>query len=218
MNVFITQGFTASATYCIAALPLAYHHHVVGRPLTESNCFTALIGEKYVQGIIGCIIDLVSVISTMFGTATSLGLGTKSINAGLYYAFGIEQNLSNNLMIIWVVTAFATISVLTGLDNGIRRLSEINFGFSFIIVLFVFFALDPIYLIELFVQGIGYHFNYMIELSFNTQAFEVAGFYNGEESTDSQTTWMQTWTIFYWAWWYVFPFFFLIICIEMICN
>ena len=194
-------GFTASATYCAAALPLAYHHHVKNEPLRESVCFISLIGEKYAQGIIGCIIDLTSVISTMFGVATSLGIGVLSINAGLKYTIGIEQNLTNNLIIIWIITAFATISVLTGLDHGIRRLSEINFGFSFIVIGFMFFALDPFYLINLFIQGIGYHFQWILELTFSTQAFEQAGFYDNDESTENQINWMSNWTIFYWAWW-----------------
>eukprot|EP01084_Bolivina_argentea_P313610 543104_1 len=194
-------GFTASATYCAAGLPLAYHHHVKGEPLRESVCFMALLGEKYANGIIGCLIDLSSIVGTMFGIATSLGLGVLSINAGLKFVFGVEESLAVQMAIIWVITLFATISVLTGLDHGIRRLSEVNFMFSFIVLFFMFFALDPFYLINLFLQGIGYHFQWILELTFNTQAFEQAGFYDDTESTESQVTWMSSWTVFYWAWW-----------------
>eukprot|EP01084_Bolivina_argentea_P315599 546808_1 len=194
-------GFIASGTYCVAALPLAYHHHVCNEPLRESICFISLIGSKYANGIIGCLIDLTSVIGTMFGVATSLGLGVLSINAGLKFIFGVEESLTVQIIIIWVITAFATISVLTGLDYGIRRLSEINFSFSFIILFFMFWSLDPFYLINLFIQGIGYHFQWFLELNFNTQAFEQAGFYDTNESNDAQIEWMSTWTVFYWAWW-----------------
>ena len=138
-------GITASATYCIAALPLAYQHHVLKQPLRESVCFVPLIGKKYADGIIGQIIDLTSVIGTMFGVATSLGLGVLQINAGLKFIFDVEQNLETQLIIIWVITFCATTSVLTGLDAGIRRLSEINFGFSFILLFFMFFAVTFIH-------------------------------------------------------------------------
>eukprot|EP01084_Bolivina_argentea_P315600 546811_1 len=194
-------GFAPSACYVVAALPLAYHHHILNEPLRESSCFIALIGKKYSQGFIGSIIDLSSIISTMFGIAVSLGVGCLSINSGLEYTLGIKQNLTNKLIIIWVITIFATISVLTGLDKGIRRLSEINFGFSFIIMIFVFWSLDPIYLINLFIQAIGYHFQWLLQLTFDTQAFQQAGFFNETESNNTQTTWMQHYTIFYWAWW-----------------
>ena len=104
------------------------------------------------------------------------------------------------MAIIWVITICATISVLTGLDAGIRRLSEINFGFSFILLFFMFFAGEPFYLLNLFIQGIGYHLQWLLELTFSTQAFEQEGFYDATEAS-AQDVWMGDWTIFYWAWW-----------------
>ena len=98
----------------MAALPLAYHHHVKGRPLRESTCFEPLIGKKYANGIIGQLIDIASVIGTMFGVATSLGLGVMQINAGLYFLFEVEETTEVRLIIIWVITAFAAVSVFTG--------------------------------------------------------------------------------------------------------
>eukprot|EP00486_Rosalina_sp_Unknown_P006542 CAMPEP_0201576874 /NCGR_PEP_ID=MMETSP0190_2-20130828/22930_1 /ASSEMBLY_ACC=CAM_ASM_000263 /TAXON_ID=37353 /ORGANISM="Rosalina sp." /LENGTH=681 /DNA_ID=CAMNT_0048008247 /DNA_START=14 /DNA_END=2056 /DNA_ORIENTATION=+ len=194
-------GLTASAIYCVAALPLAYQHHVLGQPLRESICFVPLIGKKYADGIIGQLIDLTSVIGTMFGVATSLGLGVLQINAGLAFIFNVKQDLKTQLIIIWVITLCATGSVLTGLDAGIRRLSEINFGFSFILVFFMFFAGDAFYLLNLFIQGIGYHIQWIFELTFSTQAFEQEGFYDTSDGSQPQDGWMSGWTIFYWAWW-----------------
>jgi len=199
-------GLTASAVYCVAALPLAYQHHVKGEPLRESQCFVALIGKKYADGIIGQLIDLTSVIGTMFGVATSLGLGVMQINAGLKFVFDVEENLNTQLVIIWVITAFATCSVLTGLDAGIRRLSELNFGFSFVLLFFMFFAGQPFYLLNLFIQGIGYHVQWFFELTFSTQAFEQEGFYDvddciGDRCASNHGSFMAGWTIFYWAWW-----------------
>ena len=108
------------------------------------------------------------------------------------------------LMIIMII-----ISVLTGLDKGIRRLSEVNFNFSLIVLFFIFFACDTFFIINLFIQGIGYHFQWIFELTFNTQAFEQAGFTDiihiDDEENDlsnyNQQAWMSWWTVFYWAWW-----------------
>jgi len=199
-------GLTASAIYCVAALPLAYQHHVKGEPLRESQCFVPLIGKKYADGFIGQLIDLTSVVGTMFGVATSLGLGVMQINAGLKFIFGAEENLETQLTIIWVITAFATASVLTGLDAGIRRLSELNFGFSFILLFFIFFVGKPFYLLNLFIQGIGYHIQWAFELTFSTQAFEQEGFYDvsdcvGDRCASDHSSFIGDWTIFYWAWW-----------------
>ena len=196
------QGFTASAIYCVAALPLAYHHHVKGRPLRESTCIEPLIGRKHANGFIGQMIDITSVIGTMFGVATSLGLGVMSINAGLYFLFEVEETTEVRLIIIWVITAFAAVSVFTGLDNGIRRLSEINFAFSFILIFFLFYAGQPIYLINLFVQGLGYHIQWFWDMTFSLQAFEQEGFYDVDDGqNDDNEYFMGWWTIFYWAWW-----------------
>merc|ERR1719183_1667924 len=106
MNIsWFHWGFTASAVYCVAALPLAYQHHVKGRPLRESTCLEPLIGKKYANGIIGQLIDISSVIGTMFGVATSLGVGVFSINAGLLFLFDVQETTEVRLLIIWVITA-----------------------------------------------------------------------------------------------------------------
>merc|ERR1719189_194101 len=203
MNIsWFHWGFTASAVYCVAALPLAYHHHVKGRPLRESTCFEPLIGKKYANGMIGQLIDIASVIGTMFGVATSLGLGVLQINAGLFFIFDVEETQEAQLAIIWVITAFAAVSVFTGLDAGIRRLSEVNFAFSFILLAFIFYAGEPIYLINLFVQSAGYHIQWFFDLTFSLQAFEQEGFYDEADGQDDYNqSFMGWWTIFYWAWW-----------------
>ncbi len=103
--------------YCVAALPLAFQHHVKGRPLRESTCFEPLIGKKYANGIIGQLIDIASVMGTMFGVATSLGIGVLAINAGLLFIFDVEENQEVQLAIIWIITAFAAVSVFTGYDH-----------------------------------------------------------------------------------------------------
>ena len=109
------------------------------------------------------------------------------------------------MIIIWVITLCATVSVVTGLDAGIRRLSEINFGFSFNLLFFMFFAGEPLHLLNLFIQTIGCHIFYLFELTFLTQAFEQEGFYDttaiNTESGAAQDAWMAEWTIFHWAWW-----------------
>lgn len=200
-------GFTASACYCIAALPLAYHHHLKKEPLRESVCFVALIGQKYVDSFIGNIIDLVSVIGTMFGVSTSLGLGVQQINAGLHFIFDVKEDLDTQLVIIWIITFFATVSVVSGVDKGIKLLSELFIIFSAVIMLYLFFAGDSIFFLNNFIQTTGYFIQWMFELTFSTQAYELAGFYDKSYYRGTMTNgpklknWMSAWTTFYWAWW-----------------
>ena len=107
------------------------------------------------------------------------------------------------IIIIWIITGFATMSVFTGLDVGIRRLSEGNFAFCLILLFYLFFICDPFYILNLFIQTIGYHINHLFELTFMTDAFQQVGF-TGESSNASSTNYqsfMQWWTVFYWGWW-----------------
>ena len=109
-----------------------------------------------------------------------------------------SESTDLRLIIIWVVTGFATISVFTGLDVGIRRLSEGNFAFCLILLLYLFFICDPFYLANLFIQGVGYHIQHLLEVTFFTDAFQQAGFTDDNTSYESFMSW---WTVFYWGWW-----------------
>ena len=196
-------GLSASATYVIAGLPLAYHHHRKGEPMRESVCFIELIGKEYVNSAIGNIIDICSVVGTMFGVSTSLGLGALQINAGLNFVFNVPESFKTQMLIIWGITICATISVLSGIDKGIKLLSKIFIFFSSLVLMYIFFSGDSMFYLNLLIQGIGYHLQWLVELQFSTQAFEQAGFYDTNDaqelaSISNQQGWMSRWTIFYW--------------------
>jgi len=108
-----------------------------------------------------------------------------------------EEDTDLRLIIIWVITAFATISVFTGLDVGIRRLSEGNFFFCLILVFYIFIICDPFFLTNFFIQTVGYHINHIFELTFFTDAFQQVGM----GDSPNYEYFMSWWTVFYWAWW-----------------
>ena len=200
MNITLFHwGLHAWVVYVIVGLLLAYVGYRHNRPMTIRSCFYPLIGDK-VYGLAGDLIDTLSVVGTMFGVCTSLGLGVITLNNGLHR---LSSNIEDNdkitrIIIIWVITAMATISVVSGLKVGIRRLSEICFGLGMFLMLFVFFRGNTWYFLNVYVQGIGYYIQYAIELSFHTEAYAQDG--NAPDGKENPK-WMEKWTIFYWGWW-----------------
>jgi len=171
----------------MVALALAFFSYNRGLPLTIRSVFYPLLGEK-IYSHIGNIIDITATVATLFGLTTSLGLGVKQINAGLYHLFGIPENNSIQIILIASITTLATISVVLGLKKGIRRLSVVNMGIALALMCFVFLCGPTIYLLNAFVQNIGQYASQIIEMSFWTEVYE-------------QSNWQKNWTIFYWAWW-----------------
>ena len=166
--------------------------------MTIRSCFYPILGDR-IFGTVGDIIDIFSVVSTMFGVATSLGFGVMTLNSGLNrVSSSIEENTNNQIIIIWVITCFATISVVSGLKLGIRRLSEICFGLGLFLMLFVFFHDNTWFFLNLYVQSIGYYIQWLIQYAFHTDAFAQLG--NAPDGKE-EPNWMEDWTIFYWGWW-----------------
>ena len=132
--------------------------------------------------------EILAVFGTLFGVATSLGLGVQQINAGLDYLgfFGASQ--TNQLILIAVITGLATVSVVSGLDVGIRRLSELNLGLGVLLVLFVFIVGPTVFLLSTFVESLGRYLTSLVQVTFRTDAF-------------TGTEWQASWTMFYWGWW-----------------
>lgn len=129
MNVtFYHWGLHAWVVYTIVALLLAFLGYRKNLPMTMRTCFHPLLGDR-VFGLLGDFIDILSVVATMFGVCTSLGLGVIQLNAGFHRMnHNIEMSVRNQIIIIWGVTAVATCSVISGVKLGIRRLSEICFA------------------------------------------------------------------------------------------
>jgi len=205
-------GLHGWVVYTIVGLLLAVMSHRAGLPLTIKSCFYPLIGDK-VFGWLGDLLDIISVIATLFGVCTSLGLGTIQINQGLnLISDDIPVNTKSQIIIIWSITAVATVSVLTGVKYGIRRLSEFCFICGLCLMLSVLFMDSTVFLLNLYVQSMGYYFQNLIQIGFHSDAFEQLGpsdggsdrgrfLPDGVDTTDGPANWMNLWTIFYWGWW-----------------
>ena len=166
--------------------------------MTMRSCFEPLIGDK-VYGFFGDGVDILTIMCTMFGVCTSLGIGVKLINGGIYRINNnIEVNTTNQIIIIWCITAVATLSVVSGVKIGIRRLSEVCFALGMFLWFYVLFSDDTWYIFNVFVQSLGYYLQWIIQLGFHTGAWEQLG-----DAPDKKYNkdWMGAWTIFYWGWW-----------------
>ncbi|MDG4647568.1 BCCT family transporter [Roseibacterium sp. SDUM158017] len=174
------------AIYAVVALALALFTYNKGLPLTIRSAFYPLLGER-VWGWWGHIIDTLAVFATLFGLATSLGFGAQQANAGLNYVYGVPNNVTVQVILIIAITAIALISVIRGLDGGVKRLSEINMGLAFLLLVFVLFAAGAATILTEFGKGVVAYFQEVVPLS-NPFGREDDGYREG-------------WTAFYWAWW-----------------
>lgn len=163
-------GLAPSACYAVVGLPIAFYQHKYNMPCSMRTVFYPLMRDR-VHGIIGDIIDIFSVMGTIFGIATSLGLGVSTIANGLNRLFtDIEADLETQKTLIWIITAFATCSVATGLDAGIRRLSESNFILGLFVLVILGMAGDTFFLFDLFIETAGTHVWTLFDLEFHTDA------------------------------------------------
>ena len=184
---FFHWGVHAWAIYAVVGLALAYFSFRHGLPLSVRSAFYPLIGEG-IHGPIGQAIDVFAVLGTVFGVATSLGLGVLQINAGLSHLTGIAEGLTVQVVLIAVITGLATISVVLGLDAGIRRLSEFNMLLAAALLLFVAAVGPTAFLLKALVQNTGGYINDFVSRTFMLYAYEP-------------NAWIAAWTLFYWAWW-----------------
>lgn len=185
---FLHWGFHAWSVYALVGLSLAYFSYNLKLPLTIRSAFYPLLGNR-IYGPIGTMIDVLAVVATLFGVATSLGFGVSQINAGLAFLFGVEVNSQTQVMLIGFITAVATISVVSGLDRGIRRLSEINLSLALLLMLFLLIGGPTLFLLNSTVQNIGHYMQNLLILGSWTQTYRM------------DSAWQGNWTLFYWAWW-----------------
>lgn len=179
-------GLHAWGIYCVVGLSLAIFHFNKGLPLTVRSAFYPLLGER-IWGWPGHVIDILAVFATLFGLATSLGLGAQQIAAGLHYLFGIENTDSTKVIVVIVITAIALFSVIRGMDKGVKLLSEINVAMALGLLLFVILVGPTLALLRGTVEALADYIAYLPSLS------------NPLARTD--TYFYHDWTIFYWAWW-----------------
>ena len=179
-------GLHPWAIYAVVALALALFSYNKGLPLTIRSAFYPILGDR-VWGWPGHVIDILAVFATLFGLATSLGFGATQANAGLNELFGVPIGSTTEVILISGITAVALISVMRGLDGGVKVLSEINMGLAALLLLFVLFAGPTLAILTGFVDYLAAYLTYLPALSNPV----------GREDTN----FMQGWTSFYWAWW-----------------
>lgn len=184
---FFHWGLHPWATYSVMALALAYFQFRRNRPALISEVFRPLLGER-VQGPIGKSIDTLAIVATVTGVATSLGLGTLQINSGLNYLFGISIGTTSQVVIILVVTLLFMTSALTGLEKGIKLLSNLNLGLAGLLLTLAIILGPTVVVFETLTTGIGNYFNNIVRDSLNINSF-------------GDISWLGSWTLFYWAWW-----------------
>lgn len=184
---FFHWGLHAWAIYAIVALVLAYFSFRHNLPLTLRSALYPLIGERIHQWP-GHLVDVFAVVSTVFGVATSLGLGASQVNSGFNYLFGFEVSTINQIIIMSGITALTVVSVATGLDKGIKRLSEANMLLAITLLALIFILGPTVFLLKAYLQNIGDYLSDIIHNTFNLFAYK-------------KTNWIGGWTIFYWGWW-----------------
>ncbi|MFP4424288.1 MAG: BCCT family transporter [Candidatus Woesearchaeota archaeon] len=184
---FLHWGIHAWATYIIVGLSLAYFSFRKGFPLSLRYVFYPIFGER-IHGRIGHLIEICAVFGTLFGVATSLGIGSMQINSGLSYLFGIPDNITVKIILITIITAMAMTSVISGINKGIKWLSVFNISVGTLLLLFVIAFGPTLFIIKTFIQYLGSFMQNVIEISFWNDAFSDSG-------------WQNAWTLFYWSWW-----------------
>ena len=182
-------GFTAWAVYCIPTLPLAYLLWNRKRSVLRlSAACEGVIGKKAAQGIIGKVIDILFMFGLIGGVGTSMGLGTPMLSAGIAELFNVDRTFLLDVIVVIIWAIIFGMSVYSGLEKGIKRLSDLNLILIIVVLGFTFLFGPTVFMISTFTNSVGLLVQNFIYMSFWMDPIEKGGFPEG-------------WTIFYWAWW-----------------
>ncbi|MBB1576454.1 MAG: BCCT family transporter [Propionibacterium sp.] len=187
---FLHWGLSAWAVYIVVGLAIAYTVHRKGRKVSLRWALEPLFG-RHVRGWIGDVVDVFAIVGTLFGVAASLGFGASQFSAGLEHLGILQSNIWVLMVVIVIITSLATCSVLSGLDRGIKWLSNTNLVLAAVLAIAVLVLGQPLFVLREFVQTIGDYMSNFVSLSFRTLPYQGAP---GE-------TWLGSWTTYYWGWW-----------------
>jgi len=212
-----------------------------GFPMSIRYCLFPIIGDKCF-GVLGDLVDIMSIVTTIAGVCTSLGLGAMQVNQGMqrlnhgFYrgvnyaipheakystptcggagqicapgqeAYGLQVNVPTQIMIIFVITIIATLSVVSGMNRGIVNLSRFNFALGTALLFVILFLGETYFILDVFVQTLGYYMWYILKLAFHCDAWErlgkkSMGLGGAPDDIGGDSSWLGSWTIFYWGWW-----------------
>src|SRR5918994_2585449 len=175
------------AIYAVVGLSLAYFTFRKGKRNLISSAFYPILGDR-VDGPVGKAIDTLAIFATLFGTATSLGLGALQINGGLNYLWDVPNSVAVAILVIAVMTVLFILSAVSGVHRGIQWLSNLNMVLAVMLVLFLLVVGPTVFILNTLTESIGGYLSNLVPMSFRTAAF-------------SDAEWLASWTIFYWAWW-----------------
>ena len=187
---FFHWGLHPWAIYAVIGLSIAYFAYRKGYGNLISGAFRPLMGDAAGRAP-GKAIDVIAIFATLFGSATSLGLGALQITGGLDNVFdGSGKSVTLALLVIWVLTACFVVSAVTGIEKGVQFLSNANAVAALVLVLFLFVVGPTVFMLSTFTEGVGGYLTHLPTMSGRTGAFD-----------GDQSDWLNGWTIFYWAWW-----------------
>ncbi|MFG6150245.1 BCCT family transporter [Halobacillus sp. B23F22_1] len=187
---FFHWGIHAWAVYALVALVLAYFKFHKGYPGLISATLTPIFGRKLMEGMAGKIIDTLAVVATVVGVAATLGFGSAQINEGLAFLFQTPTNYGVQLTILIVSTLLFIFSAWSGVSKGIKYLSNINMLLGFLLMLMLLIVGPTLYILNMFTDSLGSYITNFFNMSFRIAPLDEDG-----------RTWIDGWTIFYWAWW-----------------
>ncbi len=190
-TTFLHWGLSAWAIYVVVGVAVAYACHRKGRPISIRWILEPLLGEKRVRGWFGDLVDVTAIVGTLFGVATSLGFGAIQFSSGLEFLNILKQTPIVIVAIVLIISLFAAFSVASGLDIGIKWLSNGNLILGLLLMVAVLLLGNPIFVMREFVQSLGQYIESFIPLSFRTMPFQGA---DGK-------AWLGGWTTYYWGWW-----------------
>ncbi|WLH38492.1 BCCT family transporter [Pseudomonas sp. FP2196] len=190
---FLHWGLHGWAIYALVGLAVAYFAYRHNQPLALRSALYPLVGERWVKGAAGHAVDGFGMFVTLLGLVTNLGIGALQVRSGLENLFGMEHTDANLLIVIIVMSTVATIAAVSGVENGIRRLSNLNIVLFSGLLIFVLLFGPTLHLLNGFVQNIGDYLNGIVLKTFDLYVYEGSG--------EKSERWMGLWTLFYWAWW-----------------
>jgi glycine betaine transporter len=193
---FFHWGLHPWSCYAVVALVLGYFQFRKDKPMLFSWTMEPLIGEAKVRGGIGKSIDALAIVVTLFGVANSLGMGAMQVSTGLNKLYGLPNTNTISIIIIAVVTVLYIFSAVTGVDKGIKILSNTNMVMAFGLMTLILFSGPTIFILESLIESLGDYFQNIIKFSFFMDTAKVTENRVGYD-------WMGSWTVFYWAWWLV---------------
>lgn len=181
-------GITGWAMYALMGMCFAYFAYRQGLPLTIRAVLYPIVGKR-VHGAVGHSVEIAAMLGTVFGVATSLGIGVVQLNYGLWLLFGVSESLASQIALIALAVVVATISAVSGVDKGIKRLSELNVGLAICLLTYILVTGHTAFLFDALIGNVGDYVTGFLGLSMETYAFNDAN------------EWLGLWTLFFWAWW-----------------